>query len=225
MNQTKVKGFLGILFILLMFAGFFSWEFYFKDTLMYEDVVVLTTEKAKGEIITAEEVTTKSVQLDAFSNAIKNPELVVGKATLVDITPDIPLSENYFGDIETTVLKGQFVFAVPSDWIYGVPQSLRATDEVFFYEVKPDQKLDNVTIIDENKVSEIEKMDEYEFVLSTRVMYVKDSGNREVVNVNETREDASGTIHTIEIVVDVEDLQLLESKYRNGSKFIIMYRG
>lgn len=225
MNQTKVKGFLGILFILLMFAGFFSWEFYFKDTLMYEEVIVLTTEKAKGEIITAEEVTTKSVQFDSFANAIKNPELVVGKATLVDISPDIPLSEKYFGDQETTVLKDEFVFAIPSDWIYGVPQSLRSSDEIYFYEVKPEQKLDNVTIIEENQIDEIEKLDEYEFVLSTRVMYVKDSGNREVVNVNETREDASGTIDSIEIVVDVEELQTLEAKYRNGSKFIILYRG
>jgi hypothetical protein len=208
-----------------MFAGFFSWEFYFKDTLMYEEVIVLTTEKAKGEIITAEEVTTKSVQFDSFANAIKNPELVVGKATLVDISPDIPLSEKYFGDQETTVLKDEFVFAIPSDWIYGVPQSLRSSDEIYFYEVKPEQKLDNVTIIEENQIDEIEKLDEYEFVLSTRVMYVKDSGNREVVNVNETREDASGTIDSIEIVVDVEELQTLEAKYRNGSKFIILYRG
>lgn len=206
-----------------MFVGFFTWETYFRDNLMYEQVIALKNTKEKGEIITADDIHQINVEINSFKDALKNSEGIVGMVTLVDIPSNIPLSETYFDNPDITPLKDQFVFEIPNEWIYGVPQSLRAKDKIFFYEVKPNQTVENTLIIENNDVQAINDIGDYEFVLSSVAKYVKDGSNREVTNVGETRNDGSSKVSSIEVIGTLDELVELETKVKNGSKFIILY--
>lgn len=206
-----------------MFVGFFAWETYFRDNLMYEQVVALSTDKEKGEIITENDLHTINVEVNSVGGAIKKKEQIIGKATLVDIPSNIPISEYYFADPDITPLKDQFIMAIPSDWIYGFPQSVRAKDKLFFYEVKAGGSVADDLIIENNDRPAIENSGEYEFVYSSIARYVKDGSNREVVNMGETRDEGSSTVSQIEVIITKEELKDLENRIKKGSKFIILY--
>lgn len=61
-------------------------------------------------------------------------------------------------------------------------------------------------------------------VMDTKVAYVKDSANREVISIGEKdRLDGSSTIRAVEIVTTPENFQKIESQINQGAKLIVMY--
>lgn len=79
-------------------------------------------------------------------------------------------------------------------------------------------------IYEENVTAEIE-LSEKKPILQTTVIYVKDSANREVVDVDGgKRLDASSQVASIEIVCTKDDITKLEKKIAEGKKLIIVYR-
>lgn len=222
MNKVKVKGIIGIILMILMFVGFFSWETIFRKNLMYDQVLVLSTPKLKGEIVAKEDLKYLVVEKGAVTrNSIKDPKEIVDTVVMIDLPVDMPLSPTYFSSQEIALTKDEFIFAVPSAWLAGYPQTLRAKDTVYFYEVKPGQAVGDGLVIENNEVDQVRG--EFEFVYSSTAKYIKDGSNKEVINVGEDREVGSGTISSIEIVITLEKLGELENKIKKGSKFIVLY--
>lgn len=61
-------------------------------------------------------------------------------------------------------------------------------------------------------------------LLSTKVAYVKDSSNKEVVTVsNNGRLDASSVIQNVEIITTPDEFKKIEQKINQGGKLIVMY--
>lgn len=62
-------------------------------------------------------------------------------------------------------------------------------------------------------------------IIQTTVIYVKDSANREVVDVDGgKRLDASSQVSSIEIVCTKDDIAKIENKVAEGKKLILVYR-
>jgi len=221
-NKIKIRGYIGIFMIVLMFAAFFAWENYGRDAFMYTKVVAFNTEIMKGDIIEATNLKTMNVEKDTINTGVTDANSIIGKVAMVDIPADMPLSDSFFYDVEDTTVDDTFIFSIPSSWIYGVPQSIRAQDTAYFYEVKADNTVDGIAVM-ENNTSKVEE--DADFLFSARIKYVKDGSNREVVNTSRgSRDDGSSNVQNIEIIGTKEELEILETKAKNGSKFIIMYK-
>ena len=227
MNKTKVKGYVGIALIILMFVGFISWEMYFRENLMYEYVIAFKENVPKGHVVKEDDLHYINVEINSFKDAINNSNLIVDKVALVDIPANMPLSQSYFEESDLALIGDQYIFQVPNEWIYSFPQTLRAKDKIYFYEVKPGQVVSDgdLLIVDNNDIDQLEKKEKYELVESSTVLYVKDNSNKEVQNTGaEDSRDGSGNISSIEIVITPKQLNKLEKLAKNGSKFIILYR-
>lgn len=61
-------------------------------------------------------------------------------------------------------------------------------------------------------------------LMNTKVAYVKDGSNKEVVTISlNERLDASSNIENVEIITTLENFQQIENKIKQGGKLIIMY--
>lgn len=61
-------------------------------------------------------------------------------------------------------------------------------------------------------------------LLSTKVAYVRDGSNKEVVTISlKDRIDASSNIQNVEIITTAREFQEIENKIKQGGKLIIMY--
>lgn len=133
---------------------------------------------------------------------------------------------------ELSLPVDRFVFKIPSSWIYAVPSSIRRGDDILLYEV--DARIDQS--ISQSVVNNGEDLPTYQGrpdidvgsgkpVLEATVIYVKDSSNREVVDVaGRERLDGSSQVSSIEIVSTSDDVAKLEQKVIEGKKFILVYR-
>lgn len=219
MNKIRLKGWIGIILIVAMLALFFGWETVGRDALMYDEVLALNKEISKGEKVTENDVRKLKIEKDSMGRVAKNEKEIIGRVALVDVEPNIPISKNYFGEANITPDKDQFIFEVPSSWIYALPQSIRAGDTAYFYEVKEGEIVDG-ELVEENNIDEMSS----EHMLESKIKYVKDGSNREITNITKDRSDGSGKVATIEIIASVENIAKLESMAEDGSKFIILYK-
>jgi hypothetical protein len=158
-----------------------------------------------------------------ISGVILNPEEIMGKETTCYLPRGLQLSGKFFQDEEMTTGNGRYVFAIPTEWLYFYPQTLRRGDRVFFYAVPAsDGKYIGSANLTVAAVSVLP--DDYSTaILKTRVAYVKDSTNREVIDVTPDRLDGSAAISKIEVYINDEQYQLLKSNYEAGYQFIILY--
>lgn len=70
-------------------------------------------------------------------------------------------------------------------------------------------------------VSETSELTE---LLNTKVAFVKDGSNKEVVTISPNdRLDASSNIENVEIITTLEKFQQIENKIKQGGKLIVMY--
>jgi hypothetical protein len=159
-----------------------------------------------------------------MEGAIIEKEKAIGKYSAHYIPKNSQLTLAYFKD-DTVDIKGKdkYIFTVPADWIITFPNSLRRGDIIYFYPVKiaSEEELQNKSF---NNLDNIKITDQND-LLESEVAYLKDSGNREVVNTTgEERYDASANIASIEIIANYEDVSYLQNLADSGWKFIILYK-
>lgn len=218
-----IKGYLGIILIIVALLGIYYWENFGREQFLYAEVLAFNESVDKNTVIT-EELLNKNIKLLKIDQAnivddpVTNIKELIGLETKHFIPKNAQLSKKYFDAAEIVLDEEQYIFAIPKDFLIGYPSTLRRKDTVYFYKVKKSNTVDGIDY--ENLI----KTKVADFVLSTTVAYVKDSSNKEVVSIDNDRLDASAKIEEIEIIVTKEIVKKLNDIYESGYQFILVYQ-
>lgn len=220
--KERTKGIIGILLVMLALAGIFFWESYGREAFTYTQVLVMQGNVERGTVITLDMLgtikTDRGSLIDEEDRVIK-PKEIIGKQASTYIPKGMQLSKRFFMKQGVVAKKGEYVMAIPKEWIFTFPQSIRRGDTMYFYPVKNIEDY----AVDENGVVLPNAPPAGRPALKAKIAYVKDSGNREVIDVTPDRIDASAVIATIEIIVDDKRCLEIRSLAEDGNKFIMSY--
>ena len=219
---------IGILLMLATVAMIYFWETSGREKYLYKEVVVLNQNVEENTRIAPEMLTLAKINPDDFiEGAVVKKEVVAGKYSAQFIAKNSQISLVYLKDSAEEVIKEDFyIFSIPPDWVITFPNSLRRGDTIYFYPVKIDieevEQGKTINNIDNLKITEKSNL------LESEVAYLKDSGNREVVDTDDSaskpRYDGSANISNIEIITNYEDVSQLQDLADSGYKFIILYK-
>jgi len=224
-KSGAVFSILGVILMLATLAMIYFWETSGREKFLYTEVVVLNQSVEAGSAIEPGMLDLVKVNPDnLIEGAVVDKDEVTGKYSAHYIPKYSQLALAYFKDESIgTIKEDQYIFTIPSDWIITFPSSLRRGDTIYFYPVKvTSEKGEEGRPI--NSLSSTKVIKESDLIKS-EVAYLKDSGNREVVNtVGEDRYDASANISSIEIITSYEDMSYLENLAGSSWKFILLYK-
>jgi hypothetical protein len=226
-KSGTVFSIIGILLMLAMIAMIYLWETSGREKYLYKEVVVLNQNIEENTRIAPEMLEIAKINPDDFiEGAVVKKQDVSGKYSVQFLAKNSQICLSYFKDSAEEIIKEDFyIFSIPPDWIITFPNSLRRGDIIYFYPVKTDiEKEEQAKTI--NNIDNLKKLDKSNLAKS-EVAYLKDSGNREVVDTddsgNKPRYDGSANISSIEIITNYEDVSHLQSLADSGYKFIIFY--
>lgn len=271
-----VKILLGILTSVLTISFILVYDFFIRERIDSEEVVVVKAGETifKNETITEDKIAIerrpKETLIDGVIKA-KDVNMIIGYDASQDIVGNSMISRTMidYDDLIPDESKGEAIRPIPNEWIYAQPGSLRRKDLVDFYLVYPDGSTNfnnengpsHVSSMDEDvyteedpsededmvytydseneqdgekneKISEENlKMNTKPFLKDVRVVYVKDSGNQEVVstsgdgkNTNE-RLNASSEPNNLEVILNEEDfIKLMEEVLGKNARIYITYQ-
>jgi len=224
-KSGAVFSILGIILMLATLAMIYFWETKGREQFLYNEVVILNKSVEANTPITSDMLDLIKINPENFmEDAIVDKDEVIGKYSAHYIPKYSQLALVYFKDDSTDTKKEDlYIFTIPSDWIITFPNSLRRGDTIYFYPVKmASEKGEESKSF--NSPGSI-KVTKESGLVKSEVAYLKDSGNREVVNTaGEDRYDASANISSIEIITNYEDVSYLESLADSNWKFIILYK-
>jgi Flp pilus assembly protein CpaB len=225
------KFFTIILSVVIIIAGFGTVIIFdrVKASYNHTEVVVAKQDIMFKEEITEEhlgvlEVPTHTVLENAFTpdqtdeiigtyaaNTIPAGQQI--NSTLLDVFDLIPNEE-----------KGEFIAAVPSDWLFTVPQSLRKSYLADFYVVATDEQRMIESMGSGDQESYI-KNDRMPILQNIRIASVKTGSNTEVETVvgEDKSESTTGTIENLEIIANQEILDVLRSVTESGYTLYVVY--
>lgn len=224
---SRLRGILGVGLLILSIAGLFVWEAYGREALLYADVLVLKEDvKANTEITRQMFGIRKIDKISLIVDSVQSPDTLIGRRSAVFIPKGMPLYDGLFTDPAFSGEVGEKVFAIPKEWLYAYPDTLRRGDTIYFYEILAKEGSETYVSNEGQAGTAVitSGTEEALPVISARVAYVKDSGNREVIDVTENRLDASATVATIEVILDEGKYNSLKESFETGHQFILMYQ-
>ncbi len=217
-HKERLIGVLGIVLILFTVLLFFAWESFGRVTFTYDSAVVLRQDLQKGTIVKKKMLGIIKVEKGTLiENVIQNPDLIIGKRSNTFIPKGLQLCEEFFSDPELVTGDGNNILSVPMEWIYSYPQTIRRGDLVHFYGMDKamlENSMDGIDYIAHGSDKPL---------ISAKIAYVKDSSNREVIDVTPDRMDGSAAVSGIEIVISEEKYKTLKTAAESGQIFIVMY--
>ncbi|RHW35963.1 hypothetical protein D1B31_17890 [Neobacillus notoginsengisoli] len=231
--KPGVKIALGI-FTSLAAAGFILvYDFYIKDRIDSQEVVIVKPgeEISKSEKIHQNKLTVERRAKESLLEGVvlaEDIDKVIGHDANQLIVGNSMLSTKMidFDLLVPDATKGEAIRPITDSMIFAQPGSLRRKDVVDIYLVYKDGST-NMTengpntvsseepSEDENSVStKGEKVNTKVFLKGVKVVYVKDSGNKEVVSASDNgksddRLNASSTISDLEVILNEEDFSNL----------------
>ncbi|MEH6988388.1 hypothetical protein [Cytobacillus firmus] len=250
--KPGVKIALGI-FTSVATAGFiFVYDFYIKDRIDSAEVVVV---KAGEEILKSENITKNKLVIErrpkeALIDDVvlaQDMEQIVGQDSSVNIVGNSMISTKMI-DFEQLIpdeTKGEAIRPITKEMIYAQPGSLRRKDSIDIYlinqdgttnlttngapEVTSETKAETDSKEADSKEEAVVSVNTKPFLKDVRVVYVKDSGNKEVVSATEgnkgdKRLDATSTISDLEVILNEEDFtKLMSEVLGKGARLYITY--
>ena len=191
----------GIILIAASLCCLGFWEFWGREHLSYESILVFRQDAARNTAV--EESLLEVVLLEAPPDGALRAEdasKVMNLETVQYVPAGTPLFSEYFQDPRLSVggSSGQYVLSIPNQWLLSYPQTLRRGDTVRFY-------------------------CEEEIVLSAVVAYARDSSNQEVTSADDERLKASAPVSLVEVIVDEEKALKLGKLGEEGKKFVLLY--
>jgi hypothetical protein len=222
--KNFIKGLMGFILIIAAIGSIFYWEMYGRESLLYKEIVVLSEDVNKNQVITKDMIEVqKREETTLIKEVILDANEIIGKAANNYIPKGVQLVDKYFEVPDLVLDKDEYIFQIPLEWIKAFPDSLRRGDRIYFYEVGKGT-LDYNSTEGEIAVNN-KKALEKEPVTNATVAYVKDSANREVITLSdEERYNGSSKINEIEIITNLETVNLLRDSVNNDKSFIIMYQ-
>ncbi|MGN7299766.1 hypothetical protein [Ferdinandcohnia sp. SAFN-114] len=277
--KPGVKIGLGVMVSFLTIGFIFFYDFYLKERIDSEEVVVV---KAGTTIQKTERIDKKHLMIERRPKASLIEDVVLAKDINKIVGNDarhemvgnqmISMSMIDFDDLVPDTEFGEAIRPITSEWIYAQPGSLRRKDKIDIYLVRPDGSTNltqngptQVVSVEEDEESEEEgtetaanpvntngnentestnesgsteesqdnvSIERKPFLQGVRVVYVKDSSNKEVVSSSEEgsanqdkRLNGSSTISDLEVILNEEDFaKLIEEVLGKGSKLYITYQ-
>lgn len=240
MNTKRVTAILGVLLIVSS-VGLYTWYEFLggRQYLLYEDIVVAKDSIKKGQVVEAADLTFMKVEKTQLANGvILNPNDVIGKQANHFIPQFAQLDTSYLSENGLVLKEGQFIAQIPVEWTLSIPDTLRRGDDIIMYSALFDSELlknlnakTTATSNSKDKNSTASTggtaattSSGLEELLQTKVAFVKDGANREVVTVsNGDRIDGSAAIGSVEIITTPDEFKEIEGKINSGHKLIFMY--
>jgi len=224
-KASLIFAILGIVLMLASLVTIYWWEATGRTQLLYDEVLVLNQSVEANTTITEDMLDIiKTDPSNFIEGALVDKEKVIGKITAHYIPKYSQLNLEYFTVEKAESSKeDQYIFTIPSDWIITFPNSLRRGDIIYCYPMKIlDEKVKEIKTFSSSSNIKVTKESN---LVRSEVAYLKDSGNREVVDtVGEERYDASANISSIEIITNWEDFSYLQGLADENYKFIILYK-
>lgn len=133
--MNRSKQIIGILLIIISIIGLAVWEKWGKAQLLYDDVLVLRDNVAKGTVITASMMETRKMNITEDFITFEEKDEIIGKETAAFVHKGVPLFAEYFQEARLSPgeKRGDYVLAVPQEWILSKPETLSKGDKVFFF--------------------------------------------------------------------------------------------
>lgn len=196
MNR-KLIGFAIIVFSLVSMG---TWEFWGREHLYYETILVLKEPLEAHRIVGEEDLETKKVELPS-KNALKlkDKQKLIGMETAQYVADDTELREEYFCQSKYQVGEdtGKGTLAISHDWLLSYPQSLMRGDNIALYNGN-------------TKVGEC------------IVSHVRDSSNNEISFSKDSRQTSSGTAIHLEVISDISTLLEISKIAAGGARFALI---
>jgi hypothetical protein len=250
--KPSVKIGLGI-FVSLFTIGFiFAYDFYIKDRIDSEEVVVV---KAGAEILKSEPISKDKLVIERREKSslvedvvyAADMEKIIGQDSKQTIVGNSMISSKMI-DYEKLIPnaeEGEAIRPITKEMIYAQPGSLRRKDVIDLYlvygdgttnlmENGPSKVTSEVTAKEADKATtslstEELKLNTKPFLKGVKVVYVKDSGNKEVISAGEGNQDkrlnATSTISDLELILNEDDFSnLMTEILSKGAKLYITYQ-
>lgn len=223
-NRVRTKGIIGIAVIVVALVCIFVWESYGREAIAYTDVIVFNQDVDAYEVVTETMLGSLSMNKEAvIEGAIQNPEEIIGKTTVTSLPKGAQLTAMFFESGNLSVGEENYIFEIPSAWIYSYPQSLRRGDTIYFYALQtadPGQ-FQSMNLVEGEMVINTQRTLP---LLSASVVYVKDNSNQEVVDTSGNRMNASAPVSNISVIVSQDQYNTLKTSYEQGNQFVLLYR-
>ncbi|QCJ45466.1 hypothetical protein FAY30_26360 (plasmid) [Bacillus sp. S3] len=249
--RPGIKIGLGI-FTSIATAGFIlTYDFYIKDRIDSTEVVVVKAgeEIQKSELLTEDKLTIERRGKEALIDGVilaKDIDQIIGYDAKQDIYGNSIVSSKMidFEQMVPNAKNGEAIRPITKDMIFAKPGSLRRKDIIDIYLIYSDgisnliQNGPANVSSDNNQNSDSSeqatnnvKTDVKPFLKDVRVVYVKDSGNKEVVaDTEETktngdkRLNATSTISDLEVILNEDDFtKLMDQVLAKGAQLYITY--
>lgn len=247
--MIKILKFTIPLFLLATGVGFiFAFEFYIKDRVNTVPVVIAASDIAFKEPFSENNLIVTHIKReylvkDAYQHEASLFELI-GSVAAVDIAEGTQLYPALIDsfDLVPDHLAGEFIAPIPNEWIFAVPGSLRRSYLADFYLISKEQEKAirdtlmsyEATNEDEHSFLEVKELPQDVFSLNgsstqpvlenIKVIYTKDSSNREVQTLQDTQLDGTANISNLEIIANHEILNQLKQYAHQGYTFYITYK-
>lgn len=211
-SMEMKKAMAGIIVIIAALSLLFYWEGYGREHTKYEQVICASAEIQKGQTITDELLTVKSLPKDSLiSGAIRDKSELVGAVAAQYIPAQAQVSRKmtYTNDFYIDTDRGESIYKLPAEWIDSRSAAVRRGDTIEIYLADGKRKLGEYT-----------------------VAYVKDAQEREISSaVGQeyadmlNRTDATGVIDHIEIITTQEEYAALyQVASSTGQRLLIVQK-
>ena len=191
----------GILLIVISLGALGFWEFWGRENLAYERVLVLKQDAPENTAIVRNMLEVRRME-EPGEGVLQEEDAasLLGMESAQYIPAGTPLYREYFQDpaLAAGGGTGQYILSIPAEWLISFPQTLRRGDEVSFYY---GEKL----------------------AASVRVAHVRDSSNQEVVSEDDARLTATAPAAQLEVVITEEDAVKLTELAEKGRRFMVLY--
>lgn len=191
----------GILLIVISLGALGFWEFWGRENLAYEQILVLRQNIPENTEIVRSLLEVKRVENPGEKVLLeKDAATLIGMESSQFIPAGTPLHREFFQDpsLATGGSTGQYILSIPDEWLISFPQTLRRGDEVGFYYGEKQ-------------------------VISARVAHVRDSSNQEVVSADDARLQATAPASQLEVVVTEAEAVKLAAMAEKGKRFMVLY--
>lgn len=251
--KPGVKIGLGICLSLATAGSIYVYDSYIKDRIDSAEVVVVKagTDISKAQPITQNQLTIERRAKDSLVDNVvyaKDINKIIGQDAQQEIVGNsmISLKMVDFDGVVPNTKKGEAIRPITKNMIFAQPGSLRRKDVVDIYLVYQNGS----TNLDTNGPSTVSSAsgaaatnnsngnainsvikDQKPFLKGIKVVYVKDSSNKEVVaspddkNGNDPRLNATSNISDLEIILNEDDFtKLMDQVLSKGAKLYITYQ-
>lgn len=239
--STVILPVVGIILMIAALASVWFWESYGREMYLYRQIIVASEEIKEGTVINKEMLGIMKIEKSKVINgAVEEPEKVLGKAARCYIPKLAQIHDSYLITKDLVNDKDHFITPIPKEWIKAIPNSLRRQDTAYICFVdnslfsssdtiskndkivlKPDG--DSIQIYNEEKEKIPTLSDAPE--IKTKIAYVKDGANREVVTLStQERYDGTAAISEVSANLTRDEFKIMEQQVSKGRRIVIKYK-